>query len=94
MLFRSAEITQTHETIFGDLLNEWLYAKDLKKAMAKRILFQKEDGKVYQTKTMPAAELKANLNQTNFLETIKAKTVLNLLPFEKALTIYRSNANV
>jgi len=85
---------QTHETIFGDLLNEWMYAKDLKKAMAKRILFQREDGKVYETKTMPAADLKVHLNQTRLLEILKAKTVLNLLPFDKALTIYRSNANV
>jgi hypothetical protein len=87
-------LEQTHETIFGDLLNEWLHAKDLKKVMAKRIIFQKEDGKIYETKTMPAAELKVHLNQTRLQEMLKAKTILNLLPFDKALTIYRENANV
>lgn len=91
---RPAEITQNHETIFANLLNEWMLSKDLKRAMAKRILFQKEDGKVYETKIMPAAELKSRLNQTHLLEILKAKTVLNLLPFDKALTIYRSTANV
>lgn len=87
-------LEQTHETIFNDLLTDWMYSKDLKKAMAKKILFQRDDGKVYETKNMPAAELKIKLNQTSLLEILKAKTVLNLLPFDKALTIYRSNANV
>ena len=87
-------LEQTHETIFGELLNEWFQAKDLKKALAKRILFQREDGKVYETKTMQATDLKVHLNQTRLLEILKAKTVLNLLPFDKALRIYKENANV
>jgi hypothetical protein len=43
---------------------------------------------------MPPIDLKVNLNQTRLQEMLKAKTILNLLPFDKALTIYRSNANV
>ena len=86
-------LEQTHETIFGELLNEWLHAKDLKKALSKRILYQREDGKIYETKAMPPIELKVHLNQTRLVEILKAKAILNLLPFDKALTIYRSNAN-
>jgi hypothetical protein len=87
-------LEQTHETIFGDLLNQWLHAKDLKKVMANRILFQKEDGKIYETKTMPATDLKVHLNQTRLQEILKAKKVLNFLPFDEALSIYKENANV
>jgi hypothetical protein len=87
-------LEQTHETIFGELLNEWLHAKDLKKVMAKRIVFQKEDGKIYETKVMSSEGLKVYLKQNRLQEMLKAKTILNLLPFDKALTIYRGNANV
>jgi len=87
-------LEQTHETIFGELLNEWLHAKDLKKVMARRIVFQKEDGKIYETRIMSAEGLKEYLKQTRLQEMLKAKTILNLLPFDKALTIYRGNANV
>jgi hypothetical protein len=85
---------QTHEIIFGELLNEWLHAKDLKKVMARRIVFQKEDGKIYETRIMSAEGLKEYLKQTRLQEMLKAKTILNLLPFDKALTIYKGNANV
>jgi hypothetical protein len=87
-------LEQTHETIFGDILTSWLMSKDLKRLMSKRIVFVKEDGNIYETKAMPPIELKVNLNQTRLQEILKAKTILNLLPFDKALTIYRGNANV
>jgi hypothetical protein len=84
-----AEIEQNHETIFGDILADWLRAKDLKRAMAKRILFIKDDGKIYETKTMPATDLKVHLNQTRLQEILKATAILNKLPFDKALSIYK-----
>jgi len=86
---KPAEMEQNHETIFGDILTSWLMSKDLKRLMSKRIVFVKEDGNVYETKAMPPIDLKLNLNQGRLPEMLKAKTILNLLPFDQALTIYR-----
>ncbi len=86
---KPAEMEQTHETIFGDILTSWLMSKDLKRLMSKRIVFVKEDGNVYETKALKADQLKLNLNQSRLPEMLKAKTILNLLPFEQALTIYK-----
>jgi hypothetical protein len=84
-----AELEQDCETIFGELVNDWLIAKDLKRALSKRVLFTKEDGNVYETKALKADQLKLNLNQGRLPEMLKAKTILNLLPFDQALTIYK-----
>jgi hypothetical protein len=86
---KPAEMEQTHETIFGDILTSWLMSKDLKRLMSKRIVFVKEDGNVYETKALKADQLKINLNQGRLPEMLKAKTILNLLPFDQALTIYK-----
>ena len=86
---KPAEMEQDHETIFGDILTSWLMSKDLKRLMSKRIVFVKEDGNVYETKALKADQLKLNLNQSRLPEMLKAKTILNLLPFDQALTIYR-----
>ena len=86
---KPAEMEQDHETIFGDILTSWLMSKDLKRLMSKRIVFVKEDGNVYETKALKADQLKINLNQGRLPEMLKAKTILNLLPFDQALTIYR-----
>ena len=87
---KPAEMAQNHETIFGDILADWLRAKDLKRAMSKRILFTKEDGRIYETKSMPAPDLKWQLtNQPKLQSALKAQTILNLLPFEQAMTIYK-----
>jgi hypothetical protein len=86
---KPAEMEQTYETIFGDILTSWLMSKDLKRLMSKRIVFVKEDGNVYETKALKADQLKLNLAQSRLLEKLNAKTILNLLPFDQALTIYR-----
>jgi hypothetical protein len=86
---KPTEMEQDHETIFGDILTSWLMSKDLKRLMSKRIVFVKEDGNVYETKALKADQLKINLNQGRLPEMLKAKTILNLLPFDQALTIYR-----
>lgn len=86
---KPAEMAQNHETIFGDILADWLRAKDLKRMMAKRVLFVKEDGLIYQTKTMAAPALRQYLNEPKLKDLYKGKTILNLLPFEQAMTIYK-----
>jgi hypothetical protein len=81
---------QDADTVISNLLTDHLYAKDLKRALAKKILYVKNDGKIYETKSMPAIDLKVNLNQTRLQDILKAKTILNKLPFSDALSIYRA----
>jgi len=81
---------QDADCVIGDLLTAHLYAKDLKRALAKKILFIGGDNKIYETKTMPAVDLKTRLNQYHLRDTLKAKAVLNLMPFSDALSIYRA----
>jgi hypothetical protein len=85
---------QTHETIFGELLNEWMLDKDLKKRLNSKILFIKEDGKVYETKTQKPSELKFTLSIPRLAERLSAKVVLNNLPYAQAKQIYKESANV
>ena len=92
---KPAEMSQNHETIFNDILTDWLHAKDLKRAMSKRILFTKEDGRIYETKSMPAPDLKWQLtNQPKLQDALKATAILNLMPFDQALKTYRQGAAV
>jgi len=81
---------QDADAVIDDLLTAHLYSKDLKRALAKKILYVKDDGKIYETKSMPAIVLKVNLNQTRLQDILKAKTILNKLPFPEALSIYRA----
>ena len=87
-------LEQTHETIFGELLNDWMLDRGLKKKLNSKILFVKEDGKVYETKTQKPAELKLTLSIPRLAERLSAKVVLNNLPYAEAKQIYRSSANV
>ena len=87
-------LEQTHETIFGELLTDWLVDKDLKRSLKTKIIFMKEDGKVYETKTQKPAELKLTLSIPRLAERLSAKVVLNNLPYAEAKQIYRSSANV
>ena len=87
-------LEQTHETIFGELLNDWMLDKQLKKSLSRKILFTKEDGRVYETKAQKPAELKLTLSIPRLAEKLNAKVVLNNLPYPEAKQIYRSNANV
>ena len=87
-----AEMEQTHETIFGDILTDWLHAKDLKRAMSRSVMFTREDGRVYQSMSMEKAALAKYLSEGKLYEALKAKEILNLLPLNKALEIYKQGA--
>lgn len=89
---KPAEMSQNHETIFGEILSDWLSAKDLKRAMAKRILFVKEDGRLYETKTQKMEELRLTLSIDSLAKRLGATAILNLMPFEQALNIYKKVA--
>ena len=80
------------DTIISELVTEALTAKDLKSGMRRRILFIGEDGTVYETQAMTAAALAVQLVRKDLYEKLKTKTILNLLPFTEALSIYIKGA--
>jgi hypothetical protein len=83
-------LIQDLELICGDLVNDFLVTKDLKRALSKKVLFKKKgsDG-VFETK---GARNKATLEHwvTQIAEREDTTEVLNLLPIDKALEIYRA----
>jgi hypothetical protein len=85
---------QDADTVIGDLLTQYLYSKDLKRALAKKILYVKDDGKLYETKGLTKSQIEVFLAKPNIQETLKTKKILNLLPFAEALSIYRRGAHV
>ena len=87
-----AEMEQNYETIFGDILSDWLHAKDLKRAMSRSVMFTREDGRVYQSMNMEKAALAKYLSEGKLTEALKAKEILNLLPLDRALEIYKQGA--
>ena len=85
-------ITPDADTIISELVTEALQAKELKSGMRRRILFVGEDGTVYETQAMTAAALAVQLVRADLYEKLKTKTILNLLPFPEALSIYIKGA--
>jgi hypothetical protein len=81
--------------VINELLTEHLYAKDLKRALAKKILYvAKDDGLIYETKTLTKLQMQIYLAKANIEDVFKSKTILNTLPFSEALSIYRRGAHV
>jgi hypothetical protein len=84
---------QTGETLVDDLLAEHLIEKDVKKAMAKRILYTAKDKPgIFQTKAVKASVLKTWLATPDLAAKLKADKVLNLLPLEEAIALYKASA--
>jgi hypothetical protein len=75
------------EILIGNLLNQHIRAQALKRALAKRIVFTR-DGSVYETRTLPRADLTRLLADPQINEKLKATKVLNTLPFQAALELY------
>jgi len=88
----AVEAEQNYETIFGDLLAEWLHAKDLKRALSRYVMFTRDDGRLYQSAGMKKDALAKYLSEPKLPEAIKSKEILNLMPFDKALQIYKQGA--
>jgi len=84
-------LEQDAETIIGDLLTDWLIAKDLKKIMSSRIIFAK-DREIRQSKKFEKNRLTQLLASVDALASLQADKVLNNLPFDQALTIYKELA--
>lgn len=88
---KPATIEHDLEMHCGDLLNEWLVAKDLKKQLSKRVLWS-EGGKIWNCKipTGPADQVerwKGLVRQKHGVTIF-----LNEMPFEEALQIFRKAA--
>ncbi|KPN62875.1 hypothetical protein SAMN04488527_1743 [Aliiroseovarius crassostreae] len=70
----------------GNLLDEWLTTRDLKRAMGKKILFRKPDGNVYEIAHKGQKDAAIAMIQRDHP---KAE-ILNTMPLEDALAIYRT----
>ena len=85
------EIKQDADLLIDELLTTWLYARDLKRMMAKKIVF-KRDGQILETVKLTPVAMQNHLKSPTFKERMKADEILNMIPFDKALEIYRSAA--
>ena len=79
---------QSADGVIDDLVTAWLYARDLKKAMQKRILFVRGQD-MLETKGMDSTSLQKWLTRPDLQQKLNADKVLNLLPFGEAVSVYR-----
>jgi hypothetical protein len=84
--------SQTADGLIDDLLTTWLYARDLKRAMQKRILFVRGQS-MLETVGMNTASLQKWLTRPDLQQKLNADKVLNLMPFGEAISIYRGVQN-
>jgi len=74
------------DILIGNLFDYWLHSRDLKKSLSKSILFIGEDGKLWRSKQ---TDLKAALSHADIHKKLKTNQILNLMPFDTALSIYQ-----
>ena len=88
--YEEHEFEQDADTLIGNLLMDHLYAKDLKRALSTRVLFVNKDGILKETKAFKKEDL-ANLLRSPTLTTrLESDKILNVMPFDVALSTYRS----
>lgn len=82
------------DAVVNKAFQEALAARDLKRHLSGKVVYLSE-GKIYSTKRLPRERLQALLAPET-LEQNKARwktdTVLNLLPFDQALEVFRKHA--
>ena len=78
------------DTLISDLLVEHLYARDLKRALSKRVLFVGKDGALRETKAMPKDKLAGLLTHPDLPAKLDSNIILNFMPFTLALQTYRT----
>ena len=86
--YREHEFDQDADTIIADLLVQHLYTKDLKRALNKRILFVTNDGVLRETFNLERQKMESILASPSVKTQLKAQKILNLLPFDEALSLY------
>lgn len=88
------ETFEPGDGLINDLFIDWLIAKDLKRAMNGRVLFLDDKGAIRQTKKQATAIVARVLADPVKVKQYwpNAKSILNLLPFDEALAIYKATA--
>jgi hypothetical protein len=83
----------TGESLVDDIVADALVQRDLKKALAKRVLFTVV-GKagIFQTNACKADVLARTLEEPGLVRRLKADKILNLLPLADALVLYKAGA--
>jgi hypothetical protein len=80
------------EWVCAELINDWYVERDLKALLRKRVLFLRPDAEgIYQTKALrnkAAVEAAA----IRYADDERVSKILNLMPFDGALAIYREHA--
>ena len=84
------EVPPTIDTVIDHLLIEHLHAKDLKRAMSKRILFVDKDGILKETKAFKKDDLASLLRSPTLTTRLGSDKILNAMPFDVALSTYRN----
>jgi len=84
------EMHPTPDEIIDDLLVSYLYSRDLKRAMATRILFVSKDGILKESKPFKKPQLEALLSNDDLPKMLGSETILNFMPPSLALQTYRT----
>lgn len=88
------DIKQSAEILIGHLLDKFLMQRDLRRLLAKRVLYtQRDKPGVYQTKPLTPADMKKILDPSNatLREKWGVKEFLNALPLEAALDVFSAS---
>ena len=75
-------LEQDADMLISDLVNRWLSARDLKKALKKKVVFVSDHNRLMELTPLTPANLAR----------MSGKQVLNTMPFEAALDLYLSMA--
>jgi hypothetical protein len=75
-------LSQDADMLISDLVNRWLSARDLKRALKKKIVFVSDHNRLMELTPMTPANLAR----------LSGKQVLNTMPFDDALALYLSMA--
>lgn len=88
------ELQQDVDIIIGDLLEKFLQERDLRRLLAKRVLYTRLDNPgIFETKPLKAADIETIIDPSNtaLREKWGVKQFLNALPLEEALAIYSTD---
>lgn len=84
------DYAQTADSLIDDCLTDHQLRADLTKKLKSRVLFTTADGKVMQTGTLKGASLWVAVVHYQRNKPQGCVTVLNALPFDEALALYRT----
>jgi len=77
------------DSVIDDLVTDALYARDLKRAMSNKIMFINANGDLMETTKMDKGTMMTWLSRPELMDKLKATKVLNLMPLNEAVKLYR-----